>query len=76
MKYLGIQYGKLVEGLAILPSIDISWMSTYDETFMLSGNTKKKSYKNKIKKYYNVRFAFLLWYFTIGCIHKRAKAFF
>lgn len=30
MKYLGIDYGWLIEGLTILPSIDISWMTLKD----------------------------------------------
>jgi hypothetical protein len=30
MKYLGISKGKYVEGFAVLPSIDVSWMRLWD----------------------------------------------
>ena len=59
MKYLGFNYGKIIEGFALLPSISINWMKT----------------SLKEKRCYNVQFAWLFWFFTIGTIHKKLKEY-
>ena len=73
MKYLGITGGRIIEGFSVLPSIDLTWAIFEDETFLLGTSRLKKANK-KYKKYYDVQFAWLFWYFTIGCIHKRINA--
>lgn len=55
MKYLGIDYGKFIEGFEIIPSISITWMTLVDGRF------------------YDVRFSWFFWYFTIGQIKKKLK---
>lgn len=55
MKYWGIDYGRIVEGFAFIPSINLSWATLEN------------------KKYYNIQFAWLYWYFTIGQIHNKIK---
>lgn len=55
MKYLGIDYGRFIEGFSVLPNIDISWMTLRDGRF------------------YDIRFGWLFWYFTIGQIKKKLK---
>ena len=72
MKYLGITCGWILEGFEILPSIALTWMHVEDEMF-ISGRNVKKRPKAKIRKYYDLQFAWLFWYFTIGCINKRVK---
>lgn len=56
MKYLGVDYGWLIEGFSILPSISIVWARADAHT-----------------KLYDVQFAWLRWYFTIGQVHKWLK---
>lgn len=57
MKYIGITKGKILEGFCLLPSINITWMK-----ITIKG-----------KKYYDIQFAWLFWFFTIGTIPKVLK---
>ncbi len=63
MKYLGISYGKIIEGFDIFPTISVSW-ATLKVNDKLPGN---------YKRYYNIQFAWLFWYFTIGQIKNKLK---
>ena len=65
MKYLGISGGWLIEGFCILPSINISWMKSLQK--------KPFIVLDKYETYYDVQFAWLFWYFTIGQIKKKLK---
>ncbi len=55
MRYLGISYGKIIEGFAFIPSISLNWATLRN------------------KKYYDIQFAWLFWYFTIGQIKNKLK---
>lgn len=55
MEYWGIDYGRIGEGFAFIPSISLSWATLEN------------------KKYYDIQFAWLYWYFTIGQIHNKIK---
>lgn len=63
MKYWGITYGKIIEGIVIIPTINLTW-ALFWETDKLPGNNKR---------FYDIQFAWLWWYFTIGQIHNRLK---
>ena len=63
MKYWGISYGRLVEGFTFLPTINLNW-ATLQVNNKLPGN---------YNRYYDVQFAWLWWYFTIGQIHNKIK---
>lgn len=70
MKYLGIDYGRIIEGFCLLPSINLNWGRFEDEIFLLGNGLKSKG---KFKKYYDIQFAWLWWYFTIGQIKNKLK---
>ena len=63
MKYWGISYGKIIEGFSIFPSINVNW-ATLQVNDKLPGN---------YNRYYDIQFAWLWWYFTIGQIHNKIK---
>ena len=63
MKYIGITFGRIIEGFCILPSIDLTW-ATLNVKDKLSGN---------YATYYDMRFVWLFWYFTIGQIKNKLK---
>ena len=65
MKYLGISGGWIIEGFCILPSINISWMKSL--------RRKPTLVLDKYDTYYDVQFAWLFWYFTIGQIKNKLK---
>ena len=63
MKYWGIDYGRIIEGFCLLPSINLNW-AIFQENNKLPGN---------YNRYYDIQFAWLWWYFTIGQLKKRLK---
>ncbi len=63
MKYLGISFGKIIEGFCIFPTISVNW-ATFQEHNKLPGN---------YNRYYDIQFVWLSWYFTIGQIKNRLK---
>lgn len=67
MKYLGITFGRLVDGFCILPSIDLTW-ATLTVKDKLSGKLL-----GNYATYYDLRFTWLFWYFTIGQIKNKLK---
>lgn len=63
MKYWGINCGKIIEGFSIFPSVSVNWAR-------LQVNDKLPGNYNR---YYDIQFAWLWWYFTIGQIHNKIK---
>lgn len=63
MKYWGISCGKIIKGFSIFPSICVNWAT------LQVHNKLPGSYN----RYYDIQFAWLFWYFTIGQIHKKLK---
>ena len=66
MKYLGISGGWIIEGFCILPSISINWMKSLEKT-------NHYCVLDKYNTYYDIQFAWLFWYITIGQIKKKLK---
>lgn len=64
MKYLGISYGKIIEGFSIFPSVSVNW-AIFKVNDKLPGN-----YANR---YYDIQFAWLFWYITFGQIKNKLK---
>lgn len=57
-----MSYGWITEGFSILPSLNINWMhisESYDS--------------KKIKKIYDIQFAWLWWYVSTNRISKQLK---
>ena len=63
MKYMGITFGRIIEGFCILPSISLLW-ATLNIKDKLPGN---------YATYYDLQFSWLFWYFTIGQIKNKLK---
>lgn len=63
MKYWDIDYGRIIEGFCLLHSINLSWA-------ILQVNNKLPGNYNR---YYDIQFAWLWGYFTIGQIKKKLK---
>ena len=63
MKYIGITFGRIIEGFCILPSITLLW-ATLNVKDKLPGN---------YATYYDLQFSWLFWYFTIGQIRNKLK---
>lgn len=63
MKYWGISYGKIIEGFSVFPSISVNW-ATLKVSDKLPGN---------YNRYYDIQFAWLWWYFTIGQLKNKLK---
>ena len=63
MKYWGISCGKIVEGFDIFPTISVSWVTIQVDNKLLE----------KYKRYYDIQFVWLFWYFTIGQIKNKLE---
>lgn len=63
MKYWGISCGKIIEGFSVFPSVSVNW-ARLQVNNKLPGN---------YKRYYDIQFAWLFWYFTIGQITNKLK---
>ena len=63
MKYWGISCGKIIEGFSVFPSVSVNW-ARLQVNNKLPGN---------YKRYYDIHFAWLFWYFTIGQITNKLK---
>ena len=63
MKYWGIICGKIIEGFSVFPSVSVNW-ATLQVKDKLPGN---------YNRYYDIQFAWLWWYFTIGQIGNKIK---
>lgn len=57
-----MSYGWITEGFDILPSLSINWMHIRDDKD-----------KNKIKKIYDIQFAWFWWYISTNRIGKHLK---
>lgn len=63
MKYWGVDYGRIIEGFSVFPSISVSW-ATLQVINKLPGN---------YKRYYDIQFAWLFWYVTFGQLKNKLK---
>lgn len=63
MKYWGISCGKIIEGFSFFPSVSVNWaiLKVKDK---LPGN---------YNRYYDIEFAWLFWYVTIGQLKNKFK---
>ena len=57
-----MSYGWIVEGFAILPSLNINWI-----------HVKESRDSKKMKKIYDIQFAWLWWYISTNIINKYFK---
>jgi len=55
-------YGWIVEGFSILPSLNVNWM-----------HIKESNDSKKLKKIYDIQFAWLWWYISTDRIGKYLK---